>query len=326
MVEPLRVAFAGTPEFAATALAALVAAGHGVPLVLTQPDRPAGRGLRLQPSAVKQVALASALALAQPRGLRLDGRWADDAAAARTALEQAQPDLLVVSAYGLILPRWTLALPRLGCLNIHASLLPRWRGAAPIQRAIEAGDTVTGISLMWMDEGLDTGDIAGAEALAIAPGDDAASLQARLAALGARLLVQALAGLVRCGPGALPRVPQPAAGVCYAAKIDKAQARIDWHEPAALIERRARAFDPAPGLHFEFGGEVVKLWRAALRSDLPAAAPGTVLLADGQRLGVACGQGALELLQLQRPGGRRAPAAALLQAHPLAVGDRLGAA
>jgi methionyl-tRNA formyltransferase len=320
--EPLlRVAFAGTPEFAAAALAALADAGHCVPLVLTQPDRPAGRGLKLQPSPVKQLALARGFALAQPRGLRLDGRWADDAAAARAALAQARPDLLVVAAYGLILPRWTLDLPRLGCLNIHASLLPRWRGAAPIQRAIEAGDTTTGISLMWMDEGLDTGDLAGTEALAIAADDSAATLHARLAALGARLLVQALP---RLAAGALPRVPQPAAGVCYAAKVDKAQARIDWGEPAEAIERRARAFDPAPGLHFGLGGEAVKLWRARVRHDLPAAAPGTVLLADGHRLGVACGHGALELLQLQRPGGKRGPAAALLQAHPLAVGDRLG--
>lgn len=313
----LRLVFAGTPEFALPGLE-IAAAGGELVAVYTQPDRPAGRGRGLAESPVKQRAKALGIEVVQPLTLR--------DAQAQEALRSLQPDLLIVVAYGLILPQAVLDIPTHGCWNLHASQLPRWRGAAPIQRAIEAGDTVTGISLMWMDEGLDTGDIAGAEALAIAPGDDAASLQARLAALGARLLVQALAGLVRCGPGALPRVPQPAAGVCYAAKIDKAQARIDWHEPAALIERRARAFDPAPGLHFEFGGEAVKLWRAALRSDLPAAVPGTVLLADGQRLGVACGQGALELLQLQRPGGRRAPAAALLQAHPLAVGDRLGAA
>jgi len=318
--ETLRVAFAGTPEFAATALAALADAGHAVPLVLTQPDRPAGRGLQLLPSPVKQAALARGYALAQPRGLRLDGRWADDAAAARAALEQTRPDLLVVAAYGLILPRWTLDLPRLGCLNVHASLLPRWRGAAPIQRAIEAGDAASGISLMWMDEGLDTGDIACAEALPIAADDSAATLHERLAALGARLLVQALP---RIAQGGLPRVPQPAEGVCYAAKVDKAQARIDWAEPAEIIERRARAFDPAPGLHFRLGGEAVKLWRAGVRRDLPPAAPGTVLVAGGQRLCVACGQGALDLLQLQRPGGRRVAAAALLQAHPLAVGDRL---
>jgi len=321
VAEPLRVAFAGTPEFAATALAAVADAGYRVPLVLTQPDRPAGRGLKLQASPVKQLALARGYMLAQPRGLRLDGRWAEDAAAARAALEQAQPDLLVVAAYGLILPRWVLALPRRGCLNIHASLLPRWRGAAPIQRAIEAGDAETGISLMWMDEGLDTGDIARAEPLAIAADETAATLHERLAALGARLLVQALP---LAAQGALPRTPQPAAGVCYAAKIDKAQARIDWREDAGVIERRARAFDPAPGLHFDCGGEPVKLWRAAVRRDLPAAVPGTVLVADGQRLCVACGRDALELLLLQRPGGTRVAAAALLQARPLAVGERLG--
>jgi methionyl-tRNA formyltransferase len=317
----LRVAFAGTPEFARVALAAITAAGHTVPLVLTQPDRPAGRGLKLQASPVKQLAQALGVPVAQPRSLRLDGRFADDAAAARAALEDATPDVLVVAAYGLILPRWVLELPRVGCLNIHASLLPRWRGAAPIQRAIEAGDAVTGVTIMQMDEGLDTGAMCLAVAVPIGADDTTATLHERLAALGARLVVDALR---RVAAGTLACTPQPADGVTYAHKIDKAEARIDWTADAAAIERRARAFDPAPGLHFDAGGESVKLWRAAVRGDAPAAPPGTVLAAGGGRLTVACGRGALDLLELQRPGGRRVGAAAFLQSYPLAVGAVLG--
>ncbi len=320
----LRVGFAGTPEFARVALDAIVAAGHPVPLVLTQPDRPAGRGLKLQPSAVKQAAQRLGLPVLQPRGLRLDGRFADDARAAQAAIAAARPDVIVVAAYGLILPAWLLALPRLGCLNIHASLLPRWRGAAPIQRAIEAGDAATGITIMQMDAGLDTGDILAAEAVAIAPDETARTLHDRLAALGARLIVQALA---QAAAGTLAPRPQPAEGVTYAAKIDKAEAAVDWGADAAVIERRARAFDPAPGLHFACGGETVKLWRAAPRADVPcAAAPGTVLAAGDGRLTVACGRGALDLVELQRPGGRRIDAATFLRARPLAVGARLDAA
>ncbi|MDE2277319.1 MAG: methionyl-tRNA formyltransferase, partial [Burkholderiales bacterium] len=254
----MRVAFAGTPEFAATALAALLQAGHPVPLVLTQPDRPAGRGLRPQASPVKQLAQAHGLPLAQPRSLRLDGRWPDDALAARHALEAAAPEVLVVAAYGLILPAWVLALPRLGGINIHASLLPRWRGAAPIQRAIEAGDAQTGITLMQMDTGLDTGALLAAQALPIGPGDTSATLHARLAALGADLVVQALA---RLRHAAWPAQPQPGEGVTYAHKIEKAESAIDWRLPAAVIERRLRAFDPFPGCTAELGGAPVKVWR-----------------------------------------------------------------
>ncbi len=316
----LRVAVAGTPAFAREALAAIATAGHEVPLVLTQPDRPAGRGMKLQASPVKQFAAAHGLPVVQPRGLRLDGRFADDAAAARDALAAACPDVLVVAAYGLILPPWVLELPRFGCLNIHASLLPRWRGAAPIQRAIEAGDTLTGVTIMQMDAGLDTGDMLLAEAVPIGADDTAATLHDRLAALGARLVVHALHGLAA---GTLVRTPQPADGVTYAHKIDKAEAALDWHDDAARLERRARAFDPSPGLHADLGGETVKLWRAAVRSDAPPAPPGTVLAAGGGRLTVACGAGALDLLELQRPGGRRVGAPAFLQGRGVAVGNRL---
>ncbi len=303
----MRVVFAGTPEFAAQALRRLLAAGFEVPLVLTQPDRPAGRGLKLQASPVKEVARAQGLLLAQPRSLRLDGKFADDAHAAQRALLQSQPDVMVVAAYGLILPPWVLGLPRLGCINIHASLLPRWRGAAPIQRAIEAGDAVTGVTIMQMDAGLDTGAMLLSESLSIGAADTSGSLHERLADLGARLIDDALPALAR---GGLVPQAQPNEGVSYAHKIDKAESRIDWAESAVAIERRLRAFDPQPGCHFEFEGEPVKLWRAEVSEGFDAA-PGTVLI-DGARLRVACGSGALDLLLLQRPGGRRVGVAAFL--------------
>lgn len=311
----MRLAFAGTPEFAAVALDAIQAAGHEVVLVLTQPDRPAGRGQHLQPSAVKQRALAHGLALAQPRGLRLDGRYAEEAQSARTLLEHAAPQVMVVAAYGLILPAWTLQLPAEGCLNIHASLLPRWRGAAPIHRAIEAGDACTGITIMRMDEGLDTGPMLLKAEEAITPQDTTATLHDRLAALGGRCIVQALQELAA---GRLPATPQPAEAVSYAHKIEKAEAPIDWHRPAAAIERRVRAFDPFPGATFAWGAEVHKLWRAAalswplIRAPLK---PGTLLDLGRGRMGVACGQETvLELLEVQRPGGRRQAVGAWLQA------------
>ena len=310
--ERLRVGFAGTPEFAATALQQLLEAGCTPVLGLTQPDRPAGRGLKLQASAVKQLALAHGVPVAQPRSLRLDGKYPQDARAAQQALQAAQLDVLVVAAYGLILPQWVLSLPRLGCVNIHGSLLPRWRGAAPVQRAIEAGDTDTGICIMQMDAGLDTGDILCCEALAIAPDDTSASLSQRLAQLGARLLLRSLRDLAE---GRAERQPQPAQGVSYAHKIDKAEAPIDWRADAAAIERRVRAFDPFPGASFQWLGENHKLWRAALRPGVPAP-PGSVLPSAPGSLVVACGHGALELLQVQRPGGRRQPMAAWLQALP----------
>jgi methionyl-tRNA formyltransferase len=310
----LNVAFAGTPEFASAALAAIVAAGHQVPLVLTQPDRPAGRGLKLHPSPVKAFALAHGLTLAQPRSLRLDGKFPDDAAAAQTLLLDAAPDVMVVAAYGLLLPPWVLALPRLGCLNIHASLLPRWRGAAPIHRAIEAGDAQTGITIMQMDAGLDTGAMLLAQAEPIHADDTTGSLHERLAALGARLVVQALTQA-----GALAAQAQPEAGVSYAHKVDKAQAQLDWTQPAAVLERMVRAFNPTPCAWFMHEATPLKVWRAAV---LPAdhGTPGQLLHPAPGRVAVTCGQGALELLELQAPGGKRLPAEVFLRAHALPPG------
>jgi len=310
----MRVVFAGTPEFAAVALDAILAAGFTVPLVLTQPDRPAGRGMKLQASAVKQRAVAAGIPVAQPQGLKLDGKYAADAAAAREALLAADADVMVVAAYGLILPQWVLDTPRRGCLNIHASLLPRWRGAAPIHRAIEAGDAETGITIMQMDAGLDTGDMLSIGREAIRAGDTTALLHDRLAALGGRLIVEALQA------GALPRTPQPAEGVTYAHKIEKAESLIDWAQPAAEIERRLRAFDPFPGGVATLAGEAVKVWRAERAEG--RGEPG-VVIAPGPV--VACGEGALRLTELQRAGGKRGPAAAFLQARPISPGERFDA-
>ena len=318
----LRVAFAGTPDFASTALAAIHAAGHTVPLVLTQPDRPAGRGMKLTPSPVKQLALDLGVPVAQPRSLRLDGKFPDAAEAGRAALAAARPDVLVVAAYGLILPPWVLEAPARGCINIHGSLLPRWRGAAPIHRAIEAGDAETGITIMQMDAGLDTGDMLLIEREPIAFDDTTGRLHDRLAALGARLVVRALADATA---GRLRPVRQPDEGVTYAHKIAKAEAAIDWRAPADVIERRVRAFDPFPGATFQAGGETVKLWRAQVERLDAAAAPGTVIAVDAQQLVVACGDGALALLDVQRPGGKRGPVAQWLQAQPLARGSVLEA-
>jgi len=316
----IRAAFAGTPEFARAALQALHAAGYDVPLVLTQPDRPAGRGMKLHASPVKQWAQAHGVPVAQPRSLRLDGKYPEDAAAAQDALRAARPDVLVVAAYGLILPQWVLDLPRLGCLNIHASLLPRWRGAAPIHRAIEAGDAETGVTIMQMDAGLDTGAMLLAEALPIAPRETTGTLHDQLAALGGRLIVQALALAAR---GELRATPQPAEGVSYAHKIDKHEAAIDWSLPAEVIERRIRAFDPFPGASGVLGGEAVKLWRSEISSCqcTPDARPGRILLVNDEGVTVACGQGALTLTELQRPGGKRLPVREFLRGFPLRADD-----
>nr|WP_295130425.1 methionyl-tRNA formyltransferase [uncultured Roseateles sp.] len=317
----MRVVFAGTPEFAASALQALLAAGYEVPLVLTQPDRPAGRGMKLQASAVKQVALQHGIAVAQPRSLRLDGKFPEEAAAAREALLAAKADVMVVAAYGLILPQWVLDLPARGCLNIHASLLPRWRGAAPIHRAIEAGDAQTGITIMQMDAGLDTGDMLSIERLDIAPADTTASLHDRLAVLGGRMIVEALQ---QAAGDSLRPVPQPAEGVTYAHKIEKAEAQLDWCQDAAQLERRLRAFDPFPGGLTHLDGEAIKVWRAEL---VDGSGPqGQVLRVDETGITVACGQQALRLTELQRAGGKRLPAAAFLQAKPIAVGAVFAAA
>jgi methionyl-tRNA formyltransferase len=311
MTDRLRVGFAGTPEFAQVALAALIEAGYPVPLVLTQPDRPAGRGLKLQASAVKQLALQHGIAVAQPRSLRLDGKFPDDAQAAQSALQAADLDVLVVAAYGLILPAWVLGVPRHGCLNIHGSLLPCWRGAAPIHRAIEAGDTRTGITIMQMDAGLDTGDMLRVEATDIGAAETTGQLHDRLAALGARGLLQTLEQLAR---GALQPVPQPTDGVSYAHKIAKSEAALDWTQPAEVLARRVRAFDPFPGCTADIGGESVKVWRAQAVDG--SGAPGDVVSSGEGRLLVACGKGLLDLLDVQRAGGRRISAREFLQRQP----------
>ncbi|PPE66633.1 methionyl-tRNA formyltransferase [Caldimonas caldifontis] len=311
----MKVVFAGTPEFAQVALAALHAAGFRIPLVLTQPDRPAGRGMKLSPSPVKQWAQAHGIEVAQPRSLRLDGRYPEDARATRERLLALQPDVMVVAAYGLILPRWVLALPRLGCLNIHASLLPRWRGAAPIHRAIEAGDADTGVTIMQMDEGLDTGDMLLAERTPIRSDDTTARLHDRLAEIGGRLIVEALE-LAACG--GLKPVKQPDEGVTYAHKIDKSEARIDWTEPAGVIERRLRAFDPFPGGVAHLGDTALKVWSA--RAEPGQGAPGEVLSVGDEGVRVGCGEGVLCLLELQKPGGRRLKVKEFLAGHMVRPG------
>jgi methionyl-tRNA formyltransferase len=314
----MRIVFAGTPEFARVALEAILAAGYQVPLVLTQPDRPSGRGMKLTPSPVKQAALLAGIDVCQPRSLRLDGKFADDAAQARQALLQARPDLMVVAAYGLILPAWVLALPPLGCLNIHASLLPRWRGAAPIQRAIQAGDTETGITIMQMDQGLDTGDMLQVDALPISDTHTAHQLHDQLADLGARAIVRALARLQQ---GTLTRVPQPELGVTYAAKLDKSEAPLDFSLPASVLARRIRAFNPVPGSTLNLPGlpEPVKVWNAtALDQPVPPQLkPGQVLAVGPQGIDIATTNGVLRLLELQKAGGRRQPVSVFVQGWQL---------
>ena len=276
----MRLVFAGTPEFARVALAHLHAAGHDIALVLTQPDRPAGRGMKLQPSAVKQFALEHQLTVAQPASLRLDGKSADEAQVAQALITQTGAQAMVVVAYGLILPQWVLdsmaGLGQWGCFNIHASLLPRWRGAAPIHRAIEAGDTESGVTIMQMDAGLDTGPMLLQERMAITPDASTATLHDALAALGARLMVQALAN-----PDALqPRV-QSEQGVCYAHKIDKAEAAIDWRQSAEQIAHKVRAFDPFPGASTRLAGETLKIWGAQALAHSDGAAHAQESLATG---------------------------------------------
>jgi methionyl-tRNA formyltransferase len=375
----MKIIFAGTPEFARVALQRLLSAGFTVPLVLTQPDRPAGRGMKLQASPVKQCALEHGIAVAQPRSLRLDGKFPEDAAAARAALLAAQADAMVVAAYGLILPQWVLdamsaarppegakappggsepraagsvgalisaarppegakapsggSEPRaagsvgvhgLGCLNIHASLLPRWRGAAPIHRAIQAGDTETGVTIMQMDAGLDTGAMLLTEKLPIAPRDTSATLHDRLADLGGRMIVEALK-LAACG--GLQPVVQPEQGVTYAHKIEKSESAVDWSMPAQAIGRQIRAFDPFPGASTTLGSETIKLWDYEIHGHqrLPDQRCGEILSIDNTGVLVACGEDALRLTSLQRAGGKRLPASDFLRGFPLQTGMVLGA-
>ena len=371
----MRLIFAGTPEFARVALAQLHAAGHEIALVLTQPDRPAGRGMKLQASAVKQFALDHQIPVAQPRSLRLDGKYPEDAQAARSALQAARAEAMVVAAYGLILPQWVLddmaptlpaargslppegvyppwggpaadgaptlpaaraSLPpegalaprggpsaltprKFGCFNIHASLLPRWRGAAPIHRAIEAGDAETGVTIMQMDSGLDTGDMLLVEALPIAASDSTASLHDKLAALGGRLMV---AALQQAASGDLRPRHQPGEGVTYAHKIEKHEALIDWTQPAALIAQRIRAFNPFPGASATLNGETLKIWTADVRPGAPPAGTecGTILALAPEGIAVAAGHSVLNLTELQRPGGKRLPVADFVRGFELRPG------
>lgn len=348
----MKLVFAGTPEFAAVALAHLHAAGHDVVLVLSQPDRPAGRGMKLQPSPVKQFALAHGITVAQPRSLRLDGKYPDDAEAARRALEAAQADAMVVAAYGLILPQWVLDLfaadapgrPKLGtapsggsaareaasmgvhkygCFNIHASLLPRWRGAAPIHRAIEAGDVVTGVTIMQMDAGLDTGDMLLSQTLSILPSDTTGSLHDRLAGLGGQLMVQVLG---QAEHGKLQPVPQPLQGITYASKIDKAEAAIDWSQSAQTIRQRVRAFNPFPGASTVLAAETLKIWAAEAGNAAPSAGQvvGQIVALAPSGIAVAALDSTLIITELQRPGGKRLSSAEFLRGCHLQVGQVLG--
>lgn len=309
----MRIVFGGTPEFAAQALAAILAAGHRVPLVLTQPDRPSGRGMALQASPVKQLALEHGLPVHQPPSLK--------SAESRQPIIDACPDVMVVAAYGLILPQAALDIPRLGCINIHASLLPRWRGAAPIQRAILAGDAETGVTLMRMEAGLDTGPMLLKGSLPIRDADCATTLHAKLAVLGARLIVEALPRLER---GELPGEPQPVEGATYAAKLEKSEAVLDWRQSAVVLSRAVRAFDPFPGTVARIEGQTLKVWRAELAAG--AGEPGTVLAADVGGILVACGEGALRLVELQKSGGKRLQAADFLHGFALKPGQRFALA
>lgn len=307
----MKLIFAGTPDFALGALSALLASRHALALVLTQPDRPSGRGLKPHPSPVKRFALDHGIPIAQPTSLR--------EAQAQNTLCGAGADLMVVVAYGLILPPSALAIPRLGAINIHASLLPRWRGAAPIQRALLAGDRETGVSIMQMEAGLDTGPLLLCESIPIRDEDNARTLHDRLADLGARLVLQALDDLERSK--AVPR-QQPAEGVTYAAKVDRAEARIDWTRPALEIWRKVRAFNPHPGAVSRFRGEDLKIWQGVPVPD--SGIPGTVVEAESRGIVVACGEGSLRIEELQRAGGRRLSPPEFLRGHPLVLGERLG--
>jgi len=305
----VKLVFAGTPEFAAQSLRAILAAGHQVVLVLTQPDRQSGRGMAVHASPVKELALACGIEVFQPPTLK------DETAQQR--LRDLGADAMIVAAYGLILPQAVLDTPRLGCINIHASLLPRWRGAAPIQRAILAGDGQTGVCIMQMDAGLDTGAVLLRGSLPITADDTAATLHDKLADLGARLIVEALT------KSPLTPCAQPELGATYAAKIDKAEAWLDWCLPALQLARQVRAFNPFPGAATRVGGSAVKVWRAEVhRVEGVMADPGTVLAADKAGIVVACGQGALRLTELQKAGGKRLPAAQFLAGSPVATGTR----
>ena len=306
----MKIIFAGTPAFAAAALAALLDGGHEVVHVLTQPDRPAGRGLKPQASAVKQLALARQLPLSQPATLK------DPVLTAQLA--DLHAEVMVVAAYGLMIPESLLRLPPRGCLNIHASLLPRWRGAAPIQRVILAGDRETGVTIMQMDAGLDTGAMLLAQAVPIAADDTAQTLHDKLAVTGAQLLLRVLQEQPQS-------VPQDNAYASYAAKISKSEAHIDWARPAVEIDRLIRAFNPAPGAYTTWNGQALKIWRAEPATAVSGTAAGTVVQADNEGVGVAAGAGAIRLLELQRAGGKRLAPRQFLAGTPIDAGTRFEA-
>ena len=308
----MKVIFAGTPDFAAAALKASAAAGFEIPLVLTQPDRPKGRGMQLAPSPVKQAALELGLRVAQPEKLRNN-------AEALQMLKEVKADVMVVAAYGLILPQDVLDTPKHGCLNIHASLLPRWRGAAPIQRAIEAGDAETGVCIMQMDIGLDTGGVVSEHRYAIQPTDTANEVHDALMSLGAAAIVADLQQLKT--EGRLKSVKQPEEGVTYAQKLSKEEAHVDWNESAAVIERKIRAFNPVPAAWVEYQGKPMKIWRAEVVAQQGRA--GEVLSCSADGLVVACGENALKITELQPSGSKRMPIAAFAAGHKIEVGTVL---
>jgi len=306
----MRIVFAGTPAFAARVLATLLEARHEIALVLAPPDRPGGRGLKLAAGSVKKLCLARGLEVFQPPSLQ------DPVVLER--LVRVRPEVIVTAAYGLLLPQQALDIAPHGALNVHASLLPRWRGAAPIQRALLAGDRETGVTIIRMDAGLDTGPVLARRSLAIGDDDDAQSLHDKLAALGSDLIAQVLADLAA---GRLRPEPQPAAGVTYAEKIRNSEVTLDWSKPAAEIGRAVRAFRPAPGAQCALRGEVFKIWRAGVAEG--CGEPGTVLAAGPHGIRVACGRDALEITELQRAGHRRLPAAEFLRGFAVVAGDLL---
>jgi methionyl-tRNA formyltransferase len=308
----LKIIFAGTPEFSLPPLSALLQSEHQVVAVYTQPDRPAGRGRKLTPSPVKQLALKNGVAVFQPRNFRLEEELG--------RLENLSADLLVVVAYGLILPERVLRAPRLGCVNIHASLLPRWRGAAPIQRAIQAGDEQTGVAIMRMDEGLDTGPVLLAKRCPISCEDSAGTVHDRLASLGAKALMEAIPGVA---DGSLAEQSQDNSKACYAPKVEKSEAWIDWKRPAIEIDRLVRAFNPWPVAQTELDGEALRIWRCSVRSGVPSLAPGVVVAAERQGVDVATGSGLLRIHELQMPGKRVMSVADFLNSRSM-QGMRLG--
>lgn len=310
----MRIIFAGTPIFAATALDALLKADHEIVLVLTQPDRPAGRGMRTAASAVKLLAQQQDLALLQPLTLK--------SAEIQTQLLALSADVMIVAAYGLILPEAVLKIPRLGCLNIHASLLPRWRGAAPIQRAILAGDHETGITIMQMDAGLDTGAILLKRSIAITPDDTTQSLHDKLGLLGAQSIVQALVLLQQ---GKLVSTVQDETLACYAAKIKKTEAEIDWEQSAEQIDRVVRTFNPNPGAYTYFRDIILKIWQAKVVAGRAAGKPGEIISVGREGITVACGSNMLQVEIVQKPGGKKLSCADFLAGNNLQPGENFSA-